>query len=122
MEICNVNKCKGCRFYKRHLLVDKDDVKTLAISCEITEKTLEPNAYGNFRYDLLTKQCPFENIDYIKKLEKKWVKLSRYIEHELITCDKMVKEMKGMPNESKYKNWKDILEDIMRKIQSLDKE
>ena len=46
-------------------------------------------------------------------------KLSRYVEHELITCDKMVKDK---PNESKYKNWKDILEDVMGKIQELDKE
>lgn len=114
-----VNKCKGCQFFKRHLFVDKEDIKTLAVSCAITDKILEPTMYGGFRYDLLTRQCPFENIDYIKKLEKKWIKLSRYIEHELITCDKMVKDK---PNESKYKNWKDILEDVMKKIQELDKE
>ena len=113
------NKCKSCRFFKRHLFFDKDDVKTLAVSCEITKKILEPTMFSDFRYDLLTKQCPFQNIEYVNKLEKKLTKLSRYVEHELITCDKILQDK---PNEPKYKYWKEILEDVMAKIQSLDKE
>lgn len=119
LKSINVNKCKGCKFFKRHYMFTENDVETLSISCDITGLSLTPNSYGAFNFDSLTNQCPFNRLNKGNDIQKKWNELYGYIEHEYETCCKRFNNDK---TNLKYIHWKEILEDIMCKIKSLNKE